>query len=153
MKRAYETPMAWAEEFAPNEYVSACVEGMIQCAIPGDSAYKVNDGTSARTFDRFVYNGLKNNWPGPGIDFDRKDHGICGEAASITFSDSDGSGSGFEMNNGVLDTSRPIYNISGYNLSAGKHYVTWKSNNGSQEYSHYGILDISYIDDKHPNHS
>lgn len=153
MKKAYKTPTACAEEFMPNEYVSACVTGTIQCAIPGSSPYKVNDGTGSRNFSKQVYMGLSQNWNGPTISYDGKDHGICGEATSITFSDSDGSGSGYEMNHGVLDMTRPIYDISGYQLSVGNYYVTWKSNNGSQEYNHYGTLKISNIDNSRPNHS
>ena len=153
MKRTYETPVAYVEEFMPNEYVSACVTGTIQCAIPGRSAYAVNDGTSSRTNNWQLYNSWNWDWPGDHLSADGMPHGICGEATSITFSDSDGSGSGYEMNHGVLDTSRPIYNIRGYNLATGTYNVYWQSNNGSEEYNHYGTLTISNIDNSRPNHS
>lgn len=152
-RKCYERPMMFVQNFVPNEYVAACVTGTIQCAIPGSSPYQCNDGTSAKNFDWWVYRGLDQNWNGPTIQSDGLDHGICGETTSITFSDSDGSGSGFEMNHGVLDRSRPIYNISGYDLSTGTYSVTWKSNNGYSEYNHYGILTIENIDNTHPNHS
>ena len=36
MKRMYEMPMAYEEAFVANEYVSACITGIIQCAYPGE---------------------------------------------------------------------------------------------------------------------
>lgn len=149
----YVKPMMESEVFTPNEYVAACVTGTIQCAIPGRSPYRVNDGTDSRNFSRNIYLGLGFSWDGPRIRYDGRDHGICGESTTINFSDSNGTGSGYEMNHGVLDTSRPIYNISGYDLAEGTYNVTWQSNNGSQEYNHYGTLNIVNIDDSRPNHS
>ena len=46
MKRMYEMPMAYEEAFVANEYVSACITGIIQCAYPG------NGRTNGRT-DKF----------------------------------------------------------------------------------------------------
>lgn len=149
----YVKPMMESEVFTANEYVAACVTGTIQCAIPGKSAYAVNDGTGARTFSKSIYNNAFGRWNGDIPSFDGKDHGICGESTTINFSDSNGTGSGYEMNHGVLDTSRPIYNISGYDLAEGTYNVTWQSSNGFQEYNHYGTLNIVNIDDSRPNHS
>ena len=151
MKLNWRNPEIMIEKFQANEYVAACVTGTIQCAIPGSSAYTVNDGTSSRTNDWRIYRNFQ--WDGGHLLADNLPHGICGEATSITFSDSDGSGSGYEMNHGVLDTTRPIYNIQGYTLEQGSYNVYWQSNNGSEEYNHYGVLTITNIDNSRPNHS
>lgn len=153
MKLEWKNPEIMVEKFQANEYVAACVTGTIQCAIPGNSAYAINDGTSSRLNNRNLYLPWNWNWSGNHLSADGKEHGICGESTAITFSDSNGSGSGYEMNHGVLDTSRPIYNISGYSLSQGDYNVTWQSNNGYEEYNHYGVLKITNIDNSRPNHS
>lgn len=149
MKRVYETPMLYAEKFAPNEYVSACVQGMIQCAIPGRSPYAVEDGTTTRNYNRGDVN--RNLWQGPTLTYDGLDHGLCGTAAPISFSDS--TGSGYEINHGSIDRNRPIYNIEGYTLAEGSYNVTWNSNSGGPAYNHYGVLTITNIDNSRPNHS
>ena len=153
MKKNWERPRTVVQRFEPNEYVAACVTGTIQCAIPGDSAYRVNDGTNARNNSSWISEPWNWKWSGAHLDADGYDHGICGEATSITFSDVDGSGSGYEMNHGVLDHTRPIYNISGYNLAEGTYNVTWQSHNTTTEYNHYGTLTITNIDNNRPNHS
>lgn len=151
MKKVWEEPKVDVQIFVPNEYVAACVTGTIQCAIPGNSPYEVNDGIGTRNYS---WGNVDNSrWNGPTLDYDGQDHGICGEAAAITFSDSDGSGSGYEMNHGVLDRSRPIYNITGYTLAEGTYDVTWNSNSGGPTYNHYGVLTITNIDNSKPNHS
>lgn len=157
MKKNWEMPRTVVQKFEPNEYVAACVTGTIQCAIPGRSAYDIGDGTSSTNFNYMVYYsafqlGLWDS-NGPVISADGQDHGICGEATSITFSDVDGSGSGYEMNHGVLDYSRPISNISGYSLKEGTYNVVWNSTNGYSNYNHYGTLTITNIDNSRPNHS
>lgn len=61
-----------------------------------------------------------------------------------------------KKNNGVTDTSRPIYSISGYTPTVGTYTdVTWKSKDLSTglEYTHKGRLKISQIDTNRPNHS
>ena len=153
MKLEWKNPEIMVEKFQANEYVAACVTGTIQCAIPGNSPYAINDGTGSRNNNSNLYQWNRWDWPGAHLPPDGLDHGICGESTSITFSDSDGSGSGFEMNHGVLDRTRPIYNIDGYSLSTGSYNVTWQSNNGSRQYNHYGILTITNIDNSRPNHS
>ena len=56
MKRMYEMPMAYEEAFVANEYVSACITGIIQCAYPS------NGRTNGRT-DKFDdYNGHKSGY-------------------------------------------------------------------------------------------
>lgn len=50
-----------------------------------------------------------------------------------------------------------IYNIKNYTPSGGIYYnVTWNSYDGDKHsgtYSHIGRLNITNIDDHHPNHS
>lgn len=61
-----------------------------------------------------------------------------------------------KKNNGVTDTSRPIYSITGYTPAKGTYYnVTWKSKDLSKgiEYTHTGRLVITQIDTNRPNHS
>lgn len=151
MKKSWEEPSITVQEFMPNEYVAACVTGTLQCAIPGSSAYVCGDGTSSRNNNNSLYQWWNWNWSGPNYGPDGNDHGICAEPTSISFAS--GSGSGFEMNHGVLDTSRPIYNIDGYQLSPGTYNVRWQSTNGYEEYNHYGTLTITNIDNDRPNHS
>lgn len=144
MKRTYETPMALAEEFAPNEYVSACVTGTIQCAYPG------NGRTNGQTNVFDDYNGRQSGWYKDSYDML---HGICGNNATISFNGE--TGSGYEFVNGRPASNRPIYNIEGYQLEEGTYYnVTWNSKvDNSNEYHHVGRLIITNIDNDHPNRS
>ena len=146
MKRMYEMPMAYEEAFVANEYVSACITGIIQCAYPG------NGRTNGRT-DKFDdYNGHKSGY---WTDSQGNLHGLCGYDATITFNGS--TGKGYEYDNGEIQRNRPIYNIKNYTQTVGEHYnVTWNSDdrdNHSGTYSHIGRLIITNIDDNHPNHS
>lgn len=150
MKKNWEMPRTVVQRFEPNEYVAACVTGTIQCAIPGQSETECDGASPTRFFD---YHLNDNSWYGLTIYPDGYDHGLCGNPAVITFSDADGSGSGFEVNQGHLDRNRPIYNIDGYQLAPGQYHVTWNSNSGGPTYNHYGILTITNIDNDHPNHS
>lgn len=143
MKKTYVVPRMECEEFTPNEYVAACVQGTIQCVYPGDG--KTN-GDTGRYDD---YNGKAS-----GIYKDSMGmwHGLCGYDAPISFSSE--TGSGYETNNGTIQKSRPISNITGYSLSSGTYYnVTWKSTDGNGNYSHKGRLIITNIDNNHPNRS
>lgn len=150
MKRAYETPMAWAEEFAPNEYVSACITGTIQCAYPGNGLPAKWGGTNGKTDEFDDYNGQESGW--------YKDsygmlHGICGNDAKISFNGD--TASGYEYVNGKPAANRPISNIRGYEPKVGTYYnVTWTSQvDNSDVYHHIGRLVITNIDNAHPNHS
>ena len=146
MKKRYEKPMAYVEEFTPNQYVAACITGVIQCAYPG------NGETNGRT-DKFGdYNGKKSGWY---RDNDGMLHGLCGYDAEISFNAD--TGSGYEYNNGKIQKNRPIYNIKNYKAAVGTYTnVTWNSDDGdnhSGTYSHIGRLVITNIDNNHPNHS
>lgn len=145
MKRMYEKPMAYEEVFKANEYIAACITGVIQCAYPGN-------GTSNGKMQYDDYNGQQSGWY---TDRQGKSHGLCGYDATITFNGL--TGSGYEYNNGKIQRNRPIYNIENYTQAVGTYYnVTWNSDDGdnhSGTYSHKGRLVITNIDDKHPNHS
>lgn len=148
MKKMWDEPSIMVQEFMPNEYVAACVVGTIECAIPGSDRYACDGSSPTRNFD---YNMSWILWSGPRIGKDGLDHGICGNAAPISF---DGStGSGYETINGEIQRNRPIYNIEGYDMEPGTYKVTWNSDSGGPTYNHYGELNISYIDYDHPNHS
>ena len=70
---------------------------------------------------------------------------------------SEDTGSGYEYIGNKIQRNRPIYNIKNYTPSGGIYYnVTWNSYDGDKHsgtYSHIGRLNITNIDDHHPNHS
>ena len=148
--REYVRPMMMSEAFAPNEYISACVVGTIECAIPGRDPYTC-DGSSPTRYFNYNMSQFEWGWGEPTIGRDRLEHGICGNSAPISFNGS--TGSGYETIGGEIQRNRPIYNISGYDLEPGIYKVTWNSDSGGPMYNHYGELHISYIDYDHPNHS
>lgn len=148
--REYVRPMMMSEAFAPNEYISACVVGTIECAIPGRDPYTC-DGSSPTRYFNYNMSQSEWGWGEPTIGRDRLEHGICGNPAPISFNGS--TGSGYETIGGEIQRNRPIYNISGYDLEPGIYKVTWNSDSGGPMYNHYGELHISYIDYDHPNHS
>lgn len=148
--REYVRPMMMSEAFAPNEYISACVVGTIECAIPGTNRYECDGSSPTRYFD-YDMRRSEWGWGEPTIGQDGLEHGICGNSAPISFNGS--TGSGYETIGGEIQRNRPIYNISGYDLEPGIYKVTWNSDSGGPMYNHYGELHISYIDYDHPNHS
>ena len=96
--------------------MSACIVGKIQCQYSGNGSTNGQD-----VFDD--YNGEQSEWY---TDSEGEKHGICGNDADISFAGA--TGSGYEQNNGITDTSRPIYSISGYTPAVGTYYyVTCKS--------------------------
>lgn len=144
--RKWVRPSAYEENLAANQNVavSACIVGTIQCQYPGDGWTNGQE-----KFDD--YNNQKSGYY---TDGEGKQHGICGNNADISFAGA--TGSGYERKNGVTDTSRPIYSISGYSPVKGEYYgVTWKSKDLSTglEYTHKGRLIINQIDTNRPNHS
>lgn len=144
MKKTWETPSIMVQQFEANEYVAACITGMIQCVYPGTAKAKGDNGV----YDD--YNNKKSGWY---TDSYGMTHGICGNNATISFNGE--TASGFEVVNGRTDTSRPIYSIKGYGESTGIYDVTWtsKDTNEGSEYHHKGRLIVKNIDDSHPNHS
>lgn len=146
MKKEYVTPTMVGERFSADEYVAACITGVIQCAYPGDG--KTNGMT-----DRFDdYNGEKSGYY---TDSQGKLHGLCGCNATISFNGD--TGSGYEYIGNKIQKNRPIYGIKNYTPKEGTYYdVTWSSDDGdnhSGTYSHIGRLKITNIDNNHPNHS
>lgn len=124
--------------------MSACIVGKIQCQYPGNGSTNGQE-----VFDD--YNGQQSGWY---TYSEGKKHGICGNDADISFVNT--TGSGYEQNNGVTDTGRPIYSISGYEPLVGTYTnVTWKSKDlkANREYNHKGRLIINQIDTSRPNHS
>lgn len=144
--RKWVRPSVYEENFAANQNVavSACIVGKIQCQYPGDGWTNGKE-----KFDD--YNGEQSGWY---TDSEGKQHGICGNNADISFAGA--TGSGYEKNNGVTDTSRPIYSITGYTPEVGIYTnVTWTSKDTSTGlvYHHKGRLVISQIDTNRHNHS
>ena len=147
MKKRYVTPTMVGERFSADEYVAACITGVIQCAYPGDG---VTNGQTNKFDD---YNGKESGYyrePNGML------HGLCGHDASISFNGD--TGRGYECNKqGKILKNRPIYNIQNYTPAEGTYYgVTWNSDDGdnhSGTYSHIGRLTITNIDSNHPNHS
>ncbi len=146
-KKIYVKPVLAFERFMPNEYIAACITGVdMQCAIPGDSRYYVNDGTRARD-----------------------NHGICANKVSVNID----LGTGMEISTDPTAPAHPFYSfqlgekvngetseIRGYNnigtadYSTGWHKARWISkDDASNTYYHYGLVNVTYIDPRHPNHS
>lgn len=122
--------------------------GTIQCAVPGDDKMECDGGYP---YGYFNYGPVR--WGNLMAYQDGLEHGVCGNPATITFSDINGSGSGYEVVNGSIARNRPIFNITGYTLNEGTYKVIWNSTDGKDRYNHYGLLNITNIDNDHPNHS
>lgn len=142
MKEKWKNPEVLVQNFVANEYVSSCIEGTIQCRLPGDSIWENDDGTN-------TYVDAAGAW-----------HGLCGNDAHIVFSHDSGTetGSGYEVVNGQIDYLRPIYNIENYTPEVGTYYdVTWTSEDDHEArpgiYHHVGRLVITNIIQDRPNHS
>ena len=147
----YVRPMMESEAFAANEYIAACVTGTIQCGYPGHrGSWWGGRGTvgDPNIFDD--YYGDESGWY---TDQYGMQHGVCGNDATISFNGN--TGTGYEVVNGRVDKNRPIYGISGFDLTEGTYTgVTWTSRDGdSPEYHHVGRLVITNIDPTRPNHS
>lgn len=147
--REYVRPMMMSEAFAPNEYIAACYT--LVCAIPGDSATQIGDGTSTRWFinnpdwNTRPYTGSI-RWDGDWVRADGLAHGNCGNES--TSYDVDHS-IGYEHNNDGTVKNAVISNVDIGSLYRGNtYYANWQSDNGTL-YTHYGFA----IMDANPNHS
>lgn len=146
MKKQWTSPRILVQEFEANEYVAACVQGIIACAIPGDDPMACDGNFPTQYFNYEVF------WNGRHLNGDGLEHGLCGEKTPISFNSD--TASGFETNHGTIDHERVITNVSGYTLTPGVYDVTWNSSyRDSPTYTHYGKLTITNIDDEHPNRS
>lgn len=141
MKEKWTDPNVVVQKFTPNEFISACIEGTIQCIYPGDpNQYdEYIEGSST------IYVDSEEHW-----------HGVCGNPAHIVFSED--TGRGYEVVNGKIDYLRPIYDIEGeFPLAHGTYEVTWTSEDDHSEdhgkYHHRGRLIITNIIQDRPNHS
>lgn len=143
MKKKWEEPRILVQQFIPNEYVSACVTGTIQCMYPGNG-YTNGDA---------VYDDYNGEESGYYKDREGLYHGLCGYETPVSFNGD--TARGYESINGVVQTDRFIYNIEGYDQLAGVYTVTWTSQHTSTgtPYHHKGRLTITNIDSDHPNHS
>ena len=146
MKKQWTSPRILVQEIEANEYVAACVQGIIACAIPGYDNMLCDGNSPVRNFNYDV------TWNNNLVKGDGLDHGLCGEETPISFNSD--TASGFETNHGTIDYERVITNVSGYTLTPGVYNVTWNSSyRDSPIYTHYGKLNITNIDDEHPNRS
>lgn len=136
MKKKYVTPTMVGERFSADEYVAACITGVIQCIYPGRSKYEYDDGIST------VIGPEDGLW-----------HGVCGNKSTISFNGN--TAEGYEVVSGKTDYNRPIKNIQGYKEKADEYDVTWNStdNNWKDTYFHRGKLTVTNIDNNRPNHS
>ena len=152
-KRNYVKPVLNSETFVPQTYVAACYDftAHLICAIPGRSAYNVNDGTTTRN-----------------------DHGLCANEAVVNIKGS----TGYEVEDGMINTNRPISGLtigaeiaagtttgfssnigSNSGLENGKYYrAKWTSTdneNHTGSYSHYGRAYVTGVIEipGRPNHS
>lgn len=142
MKRKYVTPTMIGEQFVANEYVAACITGTIQCMYPGNG----------RTNGQEIYDDYNGKESGYYRDGEGMLHGICGYDGTISFNGD--TARGYESINGVTQTNRVIFNISGYQQAEGTYTVTWNSQvDNSDIYTHKGRLIITNIDNTRPNHS
>ena len=138
--------MMMSEAFAPNEYIAACYT--LVCAIPGDSATEIGDGTATRYFngtEGFPWNRYT-TWDGNIVYADGLAHGNCGNES--TSYDVDHS-IGYEHNNDGTVKNAVISNVDiGSRYNDNTYYAHWQSDNGTL-YTHYGFA----IMDANPNHS
>lgn len=152
MRRMYEMPRAFEEEFVANEYIAACYDyhAELYCAIPGKSMNYVNDGTQTRKeYDTWGV------WHG----------GPCTSNNSCDITGSTGMenatkhkitnvkiGETTKLNASV---NRNIGSIPS-TLTDGYYKATWENDDDSgNHYMHYGIAQISSVlqDPNRPNHS
>lgn len=122
--------------FEANEYVAACFTATIECMYPGN-------GQTNGQEEYGDYNGQQSGW---WYEDDNKTmpHGACGTPTTLTVNSSNMSG--YET------TGRAIYNIRGWNGTAGTFTCTWNSYYGS-EYNHRGRVIVTAQDPNHPNRS
>ena len=150
-KKTYSRPVLEFEQFLPNYYCAACITGVrMQCAIPGTSDTKVNDGTTARR-------GANGNT-----------HGICANPVEVNID----LGTGTEISHSTVKphafhsfqlgekVSGENASISGYdeigtaNYDTGWHKAHWISEDDDElVYYHYGLVNVTQIDPTHPYHS
>ncbi|MCH4021339.1 MAG: hypothetical protein LKE61_10735 [Erysipelotrichaceae bacterium] len=132
------------------------MEISLQCAIPGSHKDRVADGTDAY-------------WGSDGLQ-----HGLCGNASTSFVASA--SASGYETVHGKADKSRPISNVqlgspisyldpntrfsstlkgstSLDSATPGDYYAIWDSTDGNGTYHHYGLAEVTAVDNAHPNHS
>ena len=147
MKRAYETPIACAEEFMPNEYVAVCYSVVCNTSAANDFEKSFMVGRWQSNYDA----GQKHS-------ADR-----CGALGSYYATDDDGNGlidslTEYSPDQGALACT--LYTNIGYNqraewntvsASSGTIYWTTTSSDGSRTWHHQGKVQVA--DESHPNRS
>lgn len=129
MKKKWETPRMYIEEFAPNEYVSNCL--YLACAIPGDSPYKDYDGQIPTR----IFNYEIDSWGGIKINPDNQEHYICGVRGATTYCTE--TNRGFWWKDGEIDRS---VIVSDFQASDSGNRVVWKTTDqNGNVYQHYGF--------------
>lgn len=143
MKKVWEAPKIEIQRFQANEYVSACIQGRLQCMYPGNG----------QTNGQEIYDDYNNDQSGWYKDSHNMLHGICGNDAAVSFNGD--TAKGYESVDGVAQTNRVIFDIEGYKQEVGTYYnVTWKSQvDNSDIYHHIGRLIITLVDPTRANHS
>lgn len=135
MKKKWETPRMYIEEFAPNEYVSSCL--YLECAIPGQDPFKGNDGQiPKRVFDFEI--GLWGEIAG--IRPDYQEHYRCGGRGTTTYCTE--TNRGFWWTDGKIDRSVTVsdFQMGGTNPADwNKPCAAWKTTDqNGNVYQHYG---------------
>lgn len=171
MKKEWVEPRIQVQQFAPNDAVSNCIVGQIECAYPGNGAdsdhwVQVDGNWVEGTNGEWVfgdYNGESTGWY---YEDEKHPHGLCANKADIAFNGT--TASGYEWVDGAADHNRPIYDIElwdpttgisspmDWNMAEAKTYnVAWKSYDtpNKSEYHHIGHLIVSWIDQLRHNHS
>lgn len=138
IKKKWETPRMYIEEFAPNEYVSHCM--YLECAIPGKDPFKGNDYTGSRLFDFQV-----ESWGEiTGISPDYQEHGGCAIDTRTTWNPETGRGFGWTFISGkgdVINRDVQVYDfqMGGTNPADwNKQCAVWKTKENGVVFQHYG---------------
>lgn len=145
MKRIYETPMACAEEFMPNEYVAVCWG--VACST----------GAANSVEKKWMLNKWESNYAN-GQTHDSK---YCGQTSHQWIVDSDNDGTAESMTeintNGLGSLPCTIYTDATYqtagDISTVKsgQYIYWTTSSGNRIWHHQGW--VSDTVPGHPNRS
>lgn len=149
MKRIYEKPMAYAENFVANEYVAACY--YLACLVGSKGTFSKNDK------ENYLW---KSDEKGDGVWHSANTKGTCSDKyANRVITDNGGIFEKVQENNSASGGQGWINGgFDGFidkkhdGMNAGD-IVYWHTNNadGSRQWNHYGVLEAA--DSKHPNHS
>lgn len=140
-------PAALQEDFIANSAVSSCIKGTLECSYPG----------SSKTKGQYIfgdYHGYQSEyWYEDAPKSYKMPHGRCAYPTPVSINTD--SWTGYERDaNGNILKDHPIQNVDIGSVSTGMHdRVTWQSLDGKTVYHHLGRLNVSLIDDSHPDRS